>query len=443
MTYQPLHLKYRPKTLAELVGQHHIATTLANALTAGRIVPAYLFTGPRGTGKTSTARILAKSLNCQAADAPTPEPCSNCSSCTAIAKGSSLDVIELDAASHSGADNMREIAERVRFAPIGRYKVIVIDECHALSSAAWQVLLLTLESPSERAVFIFCTTEPHKVPATIHSRCQHHPFRSVGTTVLIESLSAVARAEEIDISPEALHLVARLARGGVRDAQTLLDQLSLLPPPITPQQVCDWVGAFPDMERVEFLGAIAAGEPRPLLDRLRALLDRGKAPMTVLRGLVEFYTHLLLAKTSSKKPTAEALDAQTWQSLVELATRMNRETILVQQQHLRSCEGQIKFSAQPELWLEVAVLGLLGASVFPIIPNLENGVTDRPQSSAVNLKETGIASIASSTQPHSVWQVVLALQPPAARALLSQHAQLVAFDGSNATVKIPSAPLRQ
>ena len=200
MPYEPLHHKYRPQTFAELVGQEAIATTLTNALRQQRIAPAYLFTGARGTGKTSSARILAKSLNCLESESPTETPCGKCEVCRAIANGSALDVIEIDAASNTGVDNIRELIERSQFAPVQcRHKVYVIDECHMLSTAAFNALLKTLEEPPDRVVFVLATTDPQRVLPTIISRCQRFDFRRIPLEAMVHHLSAIAHNESINI----------------------------------------------------------------------------------------------------------------------------------------------------------------------------------------------------------------------------------------------------
>ena len=244
--YQPLHHKYRPQRFDQLVGQEAIAATLGNALRSGRIAPAYLFSGPRGTGKTSSARILARSLNCLSSDYPTPEPCGSCELCTSIANGNALDVIEIDAASNTGVDNIRELIERSRFAPVqARWKVYVVDECHMLSTAAFNALLKTLEEPPPRVVFVLATTDPQRVLPTILSRCQRFDYRRIPLDALEQHLSWIAQEESIQITPEALHVVAQRAQGGLRDAESLLDQLSLLPGPVEPTAVWELLGAVP------------------------------------------------------------------------------------------------------------------------------------------------------------------------------------------------------
>lgn len=358
--YQPLHHKYRPQTFAQLVGQAAVATTLTNAINSGRIAPAYLFTGPRGTGKTSSARILAKSLNCQSSDLPTPSPCGECNSCRAIALGSGLDVVELDAASNSGVENIREIIESCQLAPIEcRYKVYVIDESHSLSNQAFQALLKTLESPPNRVVFVLCTTEVHKVPATIASRCQRFDFRRIGNEAMVQHLSAIASKESIDINPEAVRMVAQLSSGCLRDAQCLLDQLSLLSTTISPNWVWEVAGAVPEYQLLTLLEALARQDDNTALGVLRDLLECGKEPLTILQSLASFYRDLLIAKTSPNKHDQVGLTADTWQELCEMALTWEKSAILQAQQYLKASEVQVKLSSQPQLWLEIAVLGLL------------------------------------------------------------------------------------
>ncbi|HJN33594.1 MAG TPA: DNA polymerase III subunit gamma/tau, partial [Prochlorococcus sp.] len=259
--YQPLHHKYRPQRFDALVGQDAIAATLSHALRTSRIAPAYLFSGPRGTGKTSSARILARSLNCLNSTEPTPEPCGNCELCKSIAAGTALDVIEIDAASNTGVDNIRELIERSRFAPVqARWKVYVVDECHMLSTAAFNALLKTLEEPPPRVVFVLATTDPQRVLPTILSRCQRFDFRRIPLEALEKHLEMIATREAIAIEPEALHVVAQRAQGGLRDAESLLDQLSLLPGPIKAEAVWELMGAVPEQELLKLAAALAQAD---------------------------------------------------------------------------------------------------------------------------------------------------------------------------------------
>ena len=219
-THVPFHQKYRPKNLDELVGQEFISTTLKQALLLKKIAPAYLFNGPRGTGKTSSARIFAKSLNCLSFNSPTSEPCGKCELCVQINEGIALDIIEIDAASNTGVENIREIIERARFSPSqARWKVYVIDECHMLSTAASNALLKTIEEPPPRVVFILATTNPERVLETIHSRCQKFDFRRINSSDIFQHLSQIASKESIKFEDQALKLLAKRSNGGMRDAK--------------------------------------------------------------------------------------------------------------------------------------------------------------------------------------------------------------------------------
>ncbi|MFM2311155.1 MAG: polymerase subunit gamma/tau [Cyanobacteriota bacterium] len=360
MAYEPLHHKYRPQTFGDLVGQETITLTLSNALEQGKIAPAYLFTGPRGTGKTSSARILAKSLNCLNSDLPTPHPCGKCEVCLAIARGSALDVMEIDAASNTGVDNIREIIERSRFAPVQcRYKIYVIDECHMLSTAAFNALLKTLEEPPPQVVFVLATTDPQRVLSTIISRCQRFDYRRIPLTEMTSHLRYIADAEKIAIADDALTLVAQIANGGLRDAESLLDQLSLLPETITVEKVWDLVGAVPEQDLLKLLQAINGNDSLAVLQQCRNLLDRGREPLVVLQNLAGFYLNLLIAKTAPTHAELTAVTETCWQQLCTEAANWQTTLILRGQQHLQDAETQLKRTTQPRLWLEVTLLGLL------------------------------------------------------------------------------------
>ena len=360
MSYEPLHHKYRPQTFRDLVGQETIAQTLSNALKQEKIAPAYLFTGPRGTGKTSSARILAKSLNCLNSERPTPEPCGQCEACKAIAVGSALDVMEIDAASNTGVDNIREIIERSRFAPVQcRYKIYAIDECHMLSTAAFNALLKTLEEPPPRVVFILATTDPQRVLSTIISRCQRFDYRRIPLAEMTAHLKYIADLEDIAIASDALTLIAQIANGGLRDAESLLDQLSLLPEKISVAKVWDLVGAVPEQDLLKLLQLINGNDSVGVLQQCRSLLDRGREPLVVLQNLASFYLNLLIAKTAPQRFELTAVTQICWQQLCAEAANWDVSSILQGQQQLKESETQLKQTTQPRLWLEVTLLGLL------------------------------------------------------------------------------------
>ena len=359
MTYQPLHHKYRPQTLGELVGQETITTMLSNALRQQRLAPAYLFTGARGTGKTSSARIMAKSLNCLRSEVPTPEPCGTCSACTTIAKGSALDVIEIDAASNTGVDNMRELIGQSHCQPmLYRYKVYCIDETHMLSLAAFNALLKTLEEPPDRVVFILATTDPQKVPTTIISRCQQFNFRRIPNQAIVAHLSLIAKAEAINITDAALTLIAQIAQGGLRDAETLLDQLSLIDSEITPQHVWQVSGGLSEPDLLEVLTAILQPGTSPL-DSLRRLCDQGRTPVAIVEGLLRFATDLQqLCATGSKERLYASLPATVAQLSV-LATSVSVSQLQRFSVHFMNAVEIMRQSSQPTVWLERCVLDLV------------------------------------------------------------------------------------
>ncbi|MCJ8279267.1 MAG: DNA polymerase III subunit gamma/tau, partial [Rivularia sp. ALOHA_DT_140] len=381
MSYEPLHHKYRPKTFAELVGQEAIATTLTNAINTLKIAPAYLFTGPRGTGKTSSARILAKSLNCLSSEKPTPQPCGKCDVCQEISKGATLDVIEIDAASNTGVDNIREIIERAQFAPVQcRYKVYVVDECHMLSTQAFNALLKTLEEPPKHVVFVLATTDPQRVLSTIISRCQRFDFRRIPINAMVQHLTEIAKIENIEITTEAITLVAQVSQGGLRDAESLLDQLGLLSGEVTPEKVWDLVGSVSEHDLLDLLKAIISDNPEAVIDCTREILDRGREPLIILQNLASFYRDLLIAKTASNRNDLVACTQAMWKALVDIAQNLEIGMILQGQQHLRTAEVQIKNTTQPRLWLEITLLGLLPSATIIQPPATQAPVINNQQS---------------------------------------------------------------
>jgi DNA polymerase-3 subunit gamma/tau len=358
MTYEPLYHKYRPQTFLEIVGQEAIVRTLSSAIRSDRTAHAYLFTGSRGTGKTSTARIMAKALNC--IQGPTPIPCGVCELCSSITRGSALDIIEIDAASNTGVDNIRELIERAQFAPVqARFKVYIIDEVHMLSNAAFNALLKTLEEPPNRVVFILATTDAQRVLPTIISRCQRFDFRRIPLGAMVTHLTHIATVEGISITPEAVELVGQIAQGGLRDAESLLDQLSLLEGEIGIEAIWNLVGAVPERDLLTLWDSLNAGDSIQVLTQTRRLMDTGKEPIQVIQDLTAFCRDLLIAQQSPGRRDLVSVTAATWTALLERAKNLSLSQILSVQERLKASEPLIKNTTQPRLWLEVTLLGLL------------------------------------------------------------------------------------
>ncbi len=469
MAYIPLHHKYRPQTFADLVGQEAISTTLTNALRLQKIAPAYLFTGPRGTGKTSSARILAKSLNCMASQVPTAQPCGICEVCSSIALGAALDIIEIDAASNTGVDNIREIIERAQYAPVQcRYKVYTIDECHMLTTSAFNSLLKTLEEPPDRVVFILATTDPQRVLPTIISRCQRFDYRRIPVDAMVKHLTYIAGIEQIAIDPPSVKLIAQIAQGGLRDAESLLDRLSLLDGEITPDRVYDAIGSVPEQDLLDILHSISKADPESLLDLTRTILERGKEPLTVLQNLAGCYRDLLIAKTAPKRPDLVALTSETWAGLVNIAKTWELNWILNGQKYLKDSEIQLKQTTQPQLWLEIAILGLLtvstqqssvttpiiAAAIAPPSAAPANWQTAPPPAvqaqSIAAVPITPAAPITSIATPAPIgtvdliqtWEQVLQQLLPASRDLFKPFGKLIVVSETQAIVAMKSSTMQ-
>lgn len=298
MAHVSLYRKYRPQTFAEIVGQPHVTETLSQAITEDRLHHAYLFTGPRGTGKTSTARILAKAVNC--ARGPTPSPCNACGQCQSITNGSNVDVIEIDAASHGGVDDVRDLRERVAFAPASaRMKAYIVDECHMLSTAGWNAFLKTVEEPPDHVLFVFATTEPHKVLPTIVSRTQRFDFRRLSADLLSAHIADIGDREQITFDTGSIALIVRAGDGSARDTLSVLEQVvSFTGPKVTVEGVADVLGATDDDLLADMAGSIAAGDVAALCRLVQRLADNGHDLRQFARDATEHLRSLFLIQTA-------------------------------------------------------------------------------------------------------------------------------------------------
>ena len=293
---QALYSKWRPRRWDTVVGQDHIIQTLRNAVTSQHIVHAYLFAGPRGTGKTTTARLLAKAVNCLNPELAT-RPCDDCDHCLAVNAGRFLDLIEIDAASNTSVDDVRDLRDKINFSPnLGRYKVYVIDEVHMLSKAAFNALLKTLEEPPAHAIFVLATTEVHKIPATVISRCQRHEFRRIPVTDIISTLEKLAENEDIQITPEALALIARQSTGSLRDGISLLDQLASTGESISLELAQSVIGTATSQSVIEVVGALLACDSATGLKHIHQALDSGSDAQQFARQIVDYLRSLLLVQ---------------------------------------------------------------------------------------------------------------------------------------------------
>ena len=375
--YVPLYRKYRPQSLDTLVGQEHVKKTLTSAIELGKISHAYLFTGPRGTGKTSTARILAKSLNCK--NGPTIHPCGDCASCKDITNSIPIDVIEIDAASNRKVEDAQNILEKVQYVPVnGKYKIYIIDEVHMLTNHAFNALLKTLEEPPENVIFILATTEVHKVLDTIKSRCQRFDFRRITTDDIVKHLRFISDSENINISDDALFAIAKNSAGGMRDSISLLDQLSLLG--VSKQITVDDVNAI--LGRISFdtlfklTETIIDSSSSQAIELLNDIYNSGNEPLQILTNLSEYFKNLLIVKNCSKEllPELTGLNDPQIDELSKQKDKLETQQIVFLIERTSYYIKEIKQATNQHLWLEIGIIDLSNMTENSTLLDLQNRV---------------------------------------------------------------------
>ncbi|WP_293728122.1 DNA polymerase III subunit gamma/tau [uncultured Phascolarctobacterium sp.] len=412
MAYVALYRKWRPQNFDALVGQQPVKTALTNALTSGRIAHAYLFAGPRGTGKTSTARILAKALNCE--QGPTPAPCGCCDNCVRIAAGTSMDVFEIDAASNRGIDEIKALRDQLAFTPVDcRYKVYIIDEVHMLTTEAFNALLKTLEEPPAHVIFILATTDPHRIPATIHSRCQRFDFRRVTVDEIAEHLALVAEGSGIAADAEALRLIAIQSEGGMRDALSLLDQCGVMAKTVTVDVVREVLGIVGREALRELVGAIGRQDLAAALGKLNQLLEQGKDVGQVLTELAEYLRALLLYQAVPGYDEVYLTDTQ--EAFQALSPLFARDRLLAAEERLHAAVLELKGTLRPKITAELCLLDLCrieGSTLAALTARVEQLERRLAGSAAVQPAPFSVAVEAESTEKQSQPKAQPAFVPP-------------------------------
>lgn len=395
MSYLVLARKWRPQTFEDLVGQEAIARILKNAITNNKVAHAYIFSGPRGVGKTTTARILAKALNC--VSGPTPDPCGKCQSCTEVTDGSSMDVSEIDGASNTGVDNIRDLRERVRYAPSGsKHKVYIIDEAHMLTTQAFNALLKTLEEPPPHVIFVLATTEPKKIPPTVLSRCQHLPFRRISGQKIKERLKFISSADGIKATDSALEMIARAADGSMRDSLTILDQIASFSEDITESEIKDLLG-ITDIETLSRLSSsVIEGDRKGIVNIIAELTDTGADLKSLTKDLLRFIRNLLIAKIAGETENVIDLSEEESSAINKLRDKTSEEHMAVVLSELIKAEPGIRSAFYPRIALEMTLIRLSMLSHLKSVNEALSAISGKIPSLS---KSSDFLGISSSPEP--------------------------------------------
>ena len=388
---QALYRKYRPKEWAAVVGQDHVVTTLKNAIAADRVAHAYLFAGSRGTGKTTLARLLAKAVNCMNAD-PSKRPCNECEHCKAVNDNRFMDLIEIDAASNTSVDDVRDLRDKINFSPSqGKYKIYIIDEVHMLSTAAFNALLKTLEEPPPHAIFVLATTEIHKIPATVLSRCQRHEFRRVPVAEIVANLKMIIKAEKIQADDDALIQIARQSAGGIRDAQSLLDQLSSTGDKITLALAQTVLGTATSQTVLDVISSVMDHDPARGLETIHKALDSGVDPRSLSRQIVEYLRGLMLIQMGNANQVEASADVK--KQMQSHAKSFSTSDVLRMMKSFNNAATDLRGGWQPSLSLELALAEVLdapneSAPLSAVASPLGTARQTKPQPAAISRTES-------------------------------------------------------
>jgi len=396
MSYTVLARKYRPQKFSEVIGQEHVTRTLQNAIEQGRTAHGYIFSGHRGIGKTTVARILAAALNCRSKDHPVPEPCGVCESCTEIRAGNSVDVIEIDAATNRGIDEIRELREAARYRPArDRFKIYILDEAHQITDAAFNALLKTLEEPPDHIVFMLATTQPEDIPQTIRSRCQHFSFRAVKFDDIIGQLRDLTSREKIEADDDALALLAEAGDGSMRDALSILDQaIASSTGRLTADSVRNLVGAAPAHILEEVMQAVAAGKSDEILRQVDHLISEGHSPTHFARQMVRFLRNATVAKVAGKDSALLQISSEERERVARVAELFGEEDLTRHLQIMLRTHGELGYKQEQRFHLELGLLKMAHAQ--KLIP-IEQLLSDVAQNPAPTTRPAARPSIVSGT----------------------------------------------
>jgi len=415
MSYTVLARKYRPQKFSDVIGQEHVTRTLQNAIEQGRTAHGYIFSGHRGIGKTTVARILAMALNCRSKDKPVPEPCGVCESCTEIRAGNSVDVIEIDAATNRGIDEIRELREAARYRPArDRFKIYILDEAHQITDAAFNALLKTLEEPPDHIVFMLATTQPEDIPQTIRSRCQHFSFRAVKFEAIVGQLRDLVAREKIEADDDALALLAEAGDGSMRDALSILDQaIASSPGKLTVETVRNLVGAAPAHILEEVMQAVARGASEDILTQVDHLIGEGHSPTHFARQMVRFLRNATVAKIAGQDSSLLQISSEERARVARVAELFGEEDLTRHLQIMLRTHGELGYKQEQRFHLELGLLKMAHAQrLLPIEQLLSDAAGALPAGAQRPVARPAIVSGVASSENRADGRRT---EPPSAR----------------------------